>query len=127
MEITYEMRERLAELIFEAVSTDFEYVHLAQNLVATMNIYSEIVTYVDPDSEEKVTIDKVVLDMPAPRYSISTYLRTGAVVYTGRGSYANTVNKHGGFSKKHKNYVERAISVAINRWLMEYGLKGVVK
>ena len=127
MEITYEMRERLAELIFEAISTDFEYVHLAQNLVATMNIYSEIVAYIDPDSGEKVTVDKVVLDIPAPRYSISTYLRTGAVVYTGRGSYANTVNKHGGFSKKHKNYVEKAIAVAINRWLIEYGLKGVVK
>lgn len=123
MVITNEMKLRLAELIREAIGTNFEYVHLSGNLVNTIEIYQDFYYYIDEKTGELVRFDKVIIDVIAPRYSISTYLRTGAIVYTGKGSYASTVDKHGGFTGKHKNYAENAISLAVSAWLREYNLE----
>ena len=52
------------------------------------------------------------------------FRKEGAIVYTGKGSYAEAVNKKGGFSGSHKNYVERAIELAIFTWMKSNGIKG---
>lgn len=126
MVITNEMKLRLAELIEEAIQMDFKYVHLSGNLADSIEIYQDFYYYIDDKTGELVRFDKVIVDVTAPRYSISTFLRTGAVIYTGRGSYASTVDKKGGFTGKHKNYAERAIFLAISAWLREYNLEASI-
>jgi hypothetical protein len=126
MEITNEMKMRLAELIFEYIDLNFDQVHLSGNLTSTMNIYTEIQQDLDPETGETIASEKIIIDIPAPRYSIPKYLKTGVIVYNGKGSYANVVNKYGGFTGVHKNYVENAIELAISQWLREYDLKGTV-
>ena len=126
MVITEEMKFRLAHLIEQAIKNDFKYVHLSGNLMDSIDIYQDIYTYIDEDSGKPVRSEKIIVDITAPRYSIATFLRTGAIIPTGRGSYASTVDKKGGFTGKHKEYAERAISTAISIWLKEYNLEGMI-
>lgn len=126
MEITTEMKQRLAELIVDAIKNDFEYVHLSGNLMDTIEVYSDFYTYTDPKTGKTINQEKIYVDIPAPTYDRKLFYKTGAVVYNGKGSYASTVNRTGGFSKKHKDYAERAIQVAISIWLKEYGLEGMI-
>lgn len=80
-----------------------------------------------------ITIEKTEtgfkLNIPARMYSFKEWNKNKAIVPYGNGSYAQRVNVTGGFSGVHKNYVERAIDKAINRWLREnkYKTKGVVR
>lgn len=52
----------------------------------------------------------------------SNLLRKGSMVYEDNlaGSYADQVDKTGGFSKDHKDYVERCIRKGIERWASQY-------
>lgn len=126
MEITTEMKKRLADLISDAIKTDFEYVHLSGNLMDSIEIHTDLYTYTDQKTGKLVKQERVVVDIPAPTYNKAIFFKTGALVYNGKGSYASTVNRTGGFSKQHKNYVERAIQTAVSVWLREYNLKGKI-
>lgn len=99
----------LAKKIEENLKKEFEIVHLSGNLMDTIEIIpSENGFYVD---------------IPAEIYDLQNWYNNGVIVYTGDGSYAEEVNKHGGFSQTHTGYVEYAIKKAIDEFLNEKGLK----
>lgn len=102
-----EKAKKLADLIKEEIQKEFQNIHLTKNLMDTINIYK--------------SGDKWIVDIPAQKYDFKTYFETGAIVpYKLGGSYAEKVNEKGGFSKTHKNYVERCINKAIQRWKAYY-------
>ena len=106
------MKKRLAELIVERIKANFQNKFISQNLINTISIYE--------------TENGWAVDIPAECYDITEFNKKGVVVYNGKGSYAQAVNKSGGFSKSHKNYVEKAINEAIAIWKNEQGIKGKV-
>ena len=99
----------LAKKIEENLKKEFELVHLSGNLMDTIEIIpSENGFYVD---------------IPAEIYDIQNWYNNGLIVYTGDGSYAEEVDVQGGFSGKHKEYIERAILESIREWLVENELR----
>lgn len=106
------MKQRLAELIVEKIRANFQDKFISQNLINTINVYQ--------------TDNGWAIDIPAECYDISLYNKKGVIVKTGKGSYAQSVDKKGGFSGTHKNYVEKAIDEAIDIWKNEQGIKGKV-
>lgn len=105
-------KQRLARMIADKARDDFLEVHLSGNLMHT------ITTYHNGGGD-------FVVNIPAPMYDLGLYKKKGVVVtIPGKGSYASEVDKLGGFSKKHKNYAERAIFSGIDSWMAKYGLEG---
>lgn len=104
--------QKLSDYIIEYLKEDFETIHLSQNLADTI-IVSE-------------TQEGFRIEIPAEMYDIAKFRKEGVVVYTGGGSYAEEVNKTGGFSKLHKGYVENAIIQAIQRWVQDISVIGGV-
>ena len=45
------------------------------------------------------------------------FSKTGKIVYTYNGSYASQVDVTGGFSKEHKDYINRCIDKSVREWL----------
>lgn len=103
----------LAKCIEEAFKEEFEIVHLAKNLVNTMKI--------------EVTDTGVAIDIPAMKYNMKKFRETGVIKYYYRGSYAEQINKTGGLSGKHTDYVEECIKKGIQKWLTQKGVEGSVK
>lgn len=103
---------RLATLIVEEIKKEFESIHLSMNLVNSIKIY---------DNDGKLTIE-----IPAQMYDIKKYKSSGVIIYNRKGSYASEVDKSGGFSGKHTDYVNKCINVAINRWMKEEKINGKV-
>ena len=101
--------QKLAEKIKEKIRNDFKEVHLSQNLMNTISISS--------------TPTGFLIDIPAEIYDLAKYYKEGVIVYTGAGSYAEDVDINGGFSGKHKDYIERAILESVNEWLAENELR----
>ena len=66
--------------------------------------------------------DRIEVEIPAELYDLKEWKKSGAIIYTGLGSYAQAVNVYGGFSKTHKFYVERAIEEAVNKWRLKNGI-----
>ena len=110
MVIDDEMKKKLALLIQEKIKQDFESVHLTGNLMNSIHI--------------EQSGDSILINVDAPTYDISRFKKEGVIVYNGLGSYAQEVDDTGGFSGKHKDYIERAINDAINDWMSFYGIKG---
>ena len=114
MIITDEMKKELAILIQEELKKEFETVHFTGNLMNTIKIYK--------------TDKGWNVDIPAERYLFSEYVRKGVLIKYGHGgSYASKINTTGGFSGKHKGYVERCIDAAVIKWLSKYQIRGKVK
>lgn len=104
------MKEDLALMIEAEVMDEFSAIHLSRNLMETMSVYS------DGDGDFVVTI-------PAIRYDIGKYRAEKVVVHQPeRGSYAEQVNRTGGFSRTHTGYVEKAIYEALRKWAEKYGI-----
>lgn len=107
-------KEKLAKLIVDELKKEFENVHLSKNLINTIKIYSDK--------------DNWVVEIPAVMYDFKTYFSKGVIVpYNGDDSYAELINKTGGFSKKHKNYVENCINSAIQQWLASEKIEAKVR
>lgn len=104
MELQKEDKELLAQLIIRNIEANFAVKHISKNLIKTIKV------------EFKDNGD-FFIDIPAQIYDLKLWNEKKAIVYSGKGSYANLVNKTGGFSKTHKNYVEIAIDNAIVQWL----------
>ena len=103
----------------EFIEEDFAITYLSGNLRDTTKVY-------------KVNNNSFVVHIPAKVYNINLYRKKGIIVYGDnahktnyskdlksykplhQGSYAEAVNTSGGFSKKHKNYVERALDKALS-------------
>lgn len=99
----------LATRIRDKIRENFAIVHLSENLINTIKINRTTLGF--------------EIEIPAEMYDIQKYMQQGVIVYTGEGSYAQQVNITGGFSKKHKNYIEDAIREGIEIWLKEMSLK----
>lgn len=108
--ITDEMLKTLADIILEEIQRDFEIVYLSGNLRDTIDI------------ERTAEGFRIVVN--AKMYDVLQYRQNKTIVYTGQGSYAEEVNKTGGFSGKHVGYIEDAIHSGIRTWMNKYGLKG---
>ena len=98
----------LARQIYMSIKENFETIHLSGNLVDTMKI-------VRTDNGYKIEI-------PADKYIMDLFIKQGVLIYNGKGSYAVQVDREGGLSGKHKNYVSKAIDEGISNW---QGLLGV--
>lgn len=104
IEVSPDMKKILAQLIIDNIKENFKVKHITLNLVNTIQIqFNEDGNF--------------IIDIPAEIYDLKLWNEKKAIVYTGTGSYANLVNKKGGFSGTHKNYVETAIDKAISQWL----------
>lgn len=104
------MKEDLALMIEAEVMDEFSAIHLSRNLMETMSVSS------DGKGDFRVVI-------PAIRYDIAKYRAEKVVVHQPeRGSYAEHVNKTGGFSRTHGGYVEKAIYAALDKWAEKYGM-----
>lgn len=107
MEITDNMKQRLANLIVEEIKKEFAFIHLSKNLINSIKITK---------SE-----NGIVIDIDPKRYYIATYQKTGNLKFTpGGGSYASEVDKKGGLSEKHKGFIDRCINAGIQKWLSFY-------
>lgn len=100
---------QLANLIKEEIEAEFEYLHLTHNLVDTMKIIPSENGY--------------YIDIPADMYDINAWYEKGLILYTGEGSYAQEVNISGGFSTKHKGFIEDCIKSAIQDFIRIKKLK----
>ena len=111
--MTKKVLRDLANRIHARIYGDFTKTHLSRNLMNTLEI--------------RETQNGIEVEIPAEMYDIPLYIMTGVIVHTGEGSYAQEVNKTGGFSGKHLNYVEEAISQSITEWAQynRIGIKGV--
>lgn len=93
----------LNDLIIRNLKEEFEEVHLSGNLAKTIYFHwnkNDFTIYI-----------------PAIRYDIDKWRKDKVIVYTPeKGSYAEVVNKTGGFSHTHRDYVENAIYDAIDEW-----------
>lgn len=92
----------LAMLIEDEIKKEFSIVHLSGNLKNSIKI-------------EKGEGNGYNVIIGAPLYDIAEWKRTGAKIYR-NGSYADSVDKDGGFSGVHRGYVERCINKALSRW-----------
>ena len=100
--------KQLADYIVEYIKADFQTIYLSGNLRDTITI-------------EK-TSNGYKIEIPAEMYDVQRFKNTGAIIYTGQGSYASEVDKTGGFSGKHTNYVDRAISLGLFKWGFKQGI-----
>lgn len=95
-------KQVLAEYIVEELQNEFKQIHYSGNLAATIII------------EE--TEDGWRVEIPAQVYDLKFYNQYKAIWPKGTNSYANEVDITGGFSGKHKGYVDRCIANAISKW-----------
>ena len=102
----------IATYLYAELKDEFETIHLSMNLSDSIKIYHIGDSY-------RVYID-------ADRYNVAEYRRSGTIVHTGKGSYAQAVDIKGGFSKKHISYVEKAIMNAIERYIYSTNKEGAV-
>lgn len=106
-------KQRLARTIADKVRDDFLETHLSGNLMRTVS------TYHGGGGD-------FIVSIPALRYDLELYRKKGVIVTTpGKGSYASEVDMSGGFSKKHKNYAERAVFSGIEAWMSKCGFEGM--
>lgn len=107
-------KKRLAEIICEELQKEFEWIHFSGNLVATLKI--------------EQTNNGWSVEIPAQMYDFAEFRENKTIVHNkGTGSYASAIDKTGGFSKKHKGYLDRCIKDAITRWMNENRMQGKVR
>jgi hypothetical protein len=107
--ISSKNKRQLMEYIKIKIEKNFQNKYITHNLIDTI-----IITPTETGFK---------LEIPAQMYDFKEWNRHGVIVPYGNGSYAQRVNKKGGFSKTHKNYVEDSIDKAIRQWLKDSGYK----
>lgn len=110
MEITLEMKQSLANFIVEGIKKEFQFVHLSKSLINSITI--------------RQSGGSIIIDVDPKNYYIATYRKKGIIKYTKTGlrgdSYASKIDKTGGLSGKHKDYVNRCIEYGIQKWITFY-------
>lgn len=110
MTITDSDIRRLGELIAGNVRENFEKVHLSGNLMDGISVFK--------------SGNGVSVSIPAVRYDIGRFRKERVIVLRpAEGSYAEEVNRTGGFSGFHVGYVEDAIRKGIIQWCSSLGIK----
>lgn len=102
--LTVEDLKELGYYIKEAIQEEFRFIHLSGNLANTVKI-------------EIVDNKKVKVVIPAETYNLAEYRKNKVIVHDHKGSYADIVNKTGGFSKTHQNFVDRCTQTGLQKWL----------
>ena len=103
------MRMVLAELIKQNIRKNFEDCFLSGNLADTIEI--------EFDNQN------VRVKIPAQTYNIGIFKSKGVIAYDGKGSYAQEVNEYGGFSKKHTNFLMKAVEEALENFNAIFNLE----
>lgn len=106
--ISEELLKKLADKIKTYLKKDFEEIHLSENLMNTIEVSK--------------TESGFLIEIPAQVYDIARFKNEKVIIYTGSDSYANEVDNSGGFSKKHKDYIENAVLKSIEEWIKENDL-----
>ena len=107
------LRYRLALIIEKNLKAEFEILHFSRNLMNTIKV--------SKNSEGNWEVD-----IPADLYNLKQFKKKGVIIKTYKGSYAERINQTGGFSGKHKGYVEKVIEKSIKQWLAEIKKNGKV-
>lgn len=116
----------LAYFVKAEIREDFKHRHLSGNLMETIRVGKT------PDGFE--------VEIPAEIYDMYEFQMTGAIVYTGEGSYANQLDIAGSefwtfyldgsrrYVKPHNhiNYAENAIKRAVDKWMKSIHAKGEI-
>lgn len=98
----------LAEIIKQELEKEFEHYKLSGQMQDSISI--------------KKTKDGVSVILDAQKYEISTFIRTGRIINK-PGSYALELNEKGSPFKHHKNFVDKRINSAIDRWCKENNIR----
>lgn len=101
---------KVSNFIFQELKKDFVNIHLSMNLYNSIKILK--------------AGNKYIIDIDANAYNINKFIKDGVIEYTNKGSYAQKVDVEGGFSRLHKNYIERAIYNGVTRFIEYKHLKG---
>jgi hypothetical protein len=113
LQMTDEQRRKLylilsfGMILKEELRKEFEIVHLSKQLYNSIQLV--------PSSED----GKIHIRIPAQIYDIALYRKRGVIKPISQNSYAWAVNRSGGFSGTHKDYVSRCIYSTIRRWQTE--------
>lgn len=110
--LTQDEKRELAEIIVRKIKENFSEKFISGNLRDTIQIH---------ETEKGIEIE-----IPAEKYDLKKWNKEKVIVYTGTGSYAQSVDEWGGFSHTHKNYVEVAIHSGIVEFLAKKNKKGGV-
>lgn len=105
-----EMLEKLCSIIIENLNEEFAIKHLSLNLVKTIKI-------------QRLN-NEIQIHIPAQVYDIWEYKRNKVIKYTGKGSYASSIDKK---SENHKDYINRIIDNSIQEWLALSGYSSKAK
>ena len=103
---TLKLQLSLALILKNEFKKEFQTIHLSKQL------YHSIQVFAGDDG-------KVHVRIPAPMYDVNLYRKRGVIKHISQNSYAMAVNRTGGFSGMHKDYVSKCIHNAINRWQSE--------
>ena len=104
-----EMKQTLSRLILMEIKKEFDLKHLSGNLARTIKV--------------AFRNGNVYIEIPAEKYNMALYKRTGTIVYTGKGSYASKIDRYGSKYHHHKGYIDNAVNVAIQKWKNYYGIE----
>ena len=107
-------KEELANIIKKNLMQEFETIHFSRNLMNTIKVYQN-------------ENGNWCVDIPAMLYNLKQFKKKGVIIPYYKGSYAERINQTGGFSGKHKNYVENIIKSSIQEWLGSVQKKGTVR
>lgn len=112
-----EDKMKIASYIREEIDKEFSEYFVSRNLVDTIEIYDEL----SWDGSKCA-----IVSIPAEIYDYHIWKNHRAIIYTNEGSYASEVNERGGYSKRHVDYIDKAIERAIERWSQESDFAGVI-
>ena len=114
MKIDVAAKQELAEFIVREFEEEFRYVYFTHQLVDSIhvNTFNNIV---------EIEINPQIYDVyAAKKYGV---IKPGKIP----GSYASDVDISGGFSGKHKGYIERCINKGVQKWLQYKNLQAKVR
>ena len=105
-------QEDLIKLAVDAreylVNEEYNTVHLSYQLAMTSKVL--------------IVDDGTSLMIDAPTYDVGQFRAKKILIHDNKGSYASANDTEGGFSGKHKGYIQRAIQYAIDKMLKEKGI-----
>lgn len=111
---SYAAKYLLAQAIVTELEKEFEEIYLSGNLVNTIQI--------------NANGENLEIEIPATVYDMALWKRKHVIVYKNLNeSYATEVEEKGGFSHRHINFVEKAVSKAISKWTKEINKKCEIK
>ena len=104
------LEQSLAKILADEFRNEFRTIHLSGQLLKSIKVSKD-------DS------DNYMVRIPPQIYDIAFYRRYKVVKNISTDSYAIDVNLSGGFSGLHKDYIQKCLSIAIQKWAMQNNIK----